>query len=161
MTSTSKADAARQGELFRDAGVMRATLNRREMIDREELRFLDFQAENGEATTGDTVDDLADEFGDGGKWRGSIPLRLAREGLIVEAGWKRSCRPSRHRSKITRWAIADREAVDRRRFALRTMLAALDAARNGTGPTSGIVEPVETAITHPPTSGDSTNGKAV
>ena len=161
MTSTSKADAARLGELLRDAGVMRATLNRREMIDREELRFLDCQAENGEATTDDTVDDLADEFGDGGKWRGSIPLRLAREGLIVEAGWKRSCRPSRHRSKITRWAIANREAVDRRRFALRTMLAALDAARNGTGPTSGIVEPVETAITHPPTSGDSTNGKAV
>ncbi len=161
MTASTRTAATRQGELLRDAGLMRATLNRREMIDREELRFLDCLAANGEATTDDTVDDLADEYGDGGKWRGSIPLRLAREGLIVEAGWKRSCRPSRHRSKITRWAIANREAVDRLRFALRTMLDALDAARNGTGPTSGIVEPVETAITHPPTSGEANDGKAV
>jgi hypothetical protein len=161
MTETSKANASRLGELLREAGVMRATLNCRELIDREELRFLDCVAANGEVTSDDTVNDLADEYGDGGKWRGAIPLRLAREGLIVAAGWKRSCRPSRHGSKITRWAIADREAVDRRRFTLRTKLAALDAAQNGTGPTSGIVEPVETAITHPPTSGDSTNGKAV
>jgi len=82
MIATAKAAAARQGELFRDAGVMLATLNRRELIDRDELRFLDALAANGEGTTDDAVDDLLGKFGDGGKWRGSIPLRLSREGLI-------------------------------------------------------------------------------
>ena len=150
MIATAKTTAVRHGELFRDEGVMRATLNRRELIDRDELRFLDALAANGEGTTDDAVDDLSAKFGDGGKWRGAIPLRLAREGLIVRTGVVKSARTHRHRGWLAVWSVRDRQAVDARRFALRTMLAALDAARNGTGPTSGIVGPVESAITHQP-----------
>ena len=160
MIATAKANAARQGKLFRDEGVALATLNRRELIERYELRFLDYLAAHGEGTTDDAVDDLLAKFDDGGKWLGSIPLRLAREGLIVEAGWTRSCRSSRHRSKITIWSIRNREAVDARRFTLRTTLAALDAARNGTGPAMPVAEPVETANTFT-TNGVNEHGKAV
>ena len=160
MIATARAAAARQGELFRDVGVSLATTNRRELIDADELRFLDALAANGEGTTDDAVDDLSEKFRDGGKWRGSIPLRLAREGLIVRTGIVKSSRIHRHRGWLAVWSIRDPQAVDARRFTLRTMLAALDAARNGTGPTSAIVEPVESAITST-TNGVNEHGKAV
>ena len=160
MIATAKTAAARQGELFRDEGMMLAALNRRELIDRDELRFLDALAVNGEGTTDDAVDDLLGKFGDGWKWRGSIPLRLAREGLIEQTGFTRSARSHRHRGTLFVWSIRNRPAVDARRFTLRTMLAALDAARNGTGPTMPVVEPVETSITHT-TNGVNEHGQAV
>ena len=160
MIATAKTAAARQGSLFRDAGVLLATANRRELIDGDELRFLDVMAANGEATTDDSVDDLSLKFADHGKWRGSIPLRLAREGLIERTGIIKSLRSHRHRGWLAIWSVRDRPAVDARRHMLRTMLAALDAARNGTDPTSVIVEPVESAITHQP-NGGTNDGKAV
>ena len=138
LMATTKGSAARQGELFRDEGVTRATLNRRELIDRDELRFLDYLAANGEATLDDAVYDLSVKFDDGGKWRGSIPLRLAREGLIVRGGVVQSSRPHRHRGWLGVWKVRHRPAVDARRLALRARLDALDAAKNemtGTGTT--------------------------
>lgn len=85
------------------------------------------------------------------EWRGSIPLRLIREGLIVRMDDPRSSRSCRHRGWLAVWLIQNREAVDARRFAPpRTLLAALDAAQSGTGPTMPVVEPVESAITHQP-----------
>ncbi len=159
MIATAAAAAARQGELFRDVGVSLATLNRREVIDADELRFLDALAANGEGTTDDAVDDLTDKYRDGGKWRGSIPLRLAREGLIVRTGIVKSSRTHRHRGWLAVWSIRDRPAVDARRLTLRTMLAALDAARNGTGPTMPVVEPVESSNAHTP-NGEKTDGQA-
>lgn len=159
MIATAKATAARQGELFRDEGIAFATLNRRELIDADELRFLDVLAEHGEGTTDDAVDDLSGKFNDGGKWRGSIPLRLAREGLIVRTGIVKSSRTHRHRGWLAVWSIRNREAVDARRTTLRTMLAALDAAKNGTGPETAISEPVESAITLT-TNGVNEHGKA-
>ncbi|MEK6260098.1 MAG: hypothetical protein AABP62_15875 [Planctomycetota bacterium] len=67
---------------------------------------------------------------------------------------------ARHRGWLPVWSIHDRPAVDARRFALRTMPAALDAARNGTGPTMPLVEPVESAITHQP-NGEQNDGQVV
>ena len=159
MIATAKTAAARQGELFRDEGVMLATLNRRELIDRDELRFLDALTVSGQGTTDDGVDDLFGKFDDGGKWRGSIPLRLAREGLIERTGVTRSARSHRHCGWLAVWSIRNRPAVDARRFVLRTMTAAMDAARNGTGPTMPVVEPVESSITHT-TTGVNEHGQA-
>ena len=105
MIATSKAAAARQGELFRDVGIPLATTNRRELIDADELRFLDSLAANGEGTTDDAVDDLSAKFDNGGKWRGSIPLRLAREGLIVRTGIVKSSRTHRHRGWLAVWSM--------------------------------------------------------
>ncbi len=160
MIATAKTTAARQGELFRDEGAKLAALNRHEAVIADELRFLNALCENDEATTDDAVDDLSAKFADGGKWRGSIPLRLARDGLIERVGAANSLRKHRHRGLLRIWRIRNRVAVDARRFTLRTMLAASDAARNGTGPTMPVVEPVESAITHTP-NGETNDGQVV
>ena len=130
-----RTDGQRLGELLRDRGVLLAATGRRERMARAALRLLDVlvMRPDGAVTSDDIADDLADAWGDGGKWVGSCVLALAREGLIVEVGCVRSARPSRHRGRVTLWGMGDRDAVDRRRGELRAMLTALDAARNDAG----------------------------
>jgi len=76
---------------------------------------------DGTATIDDATDDLAAEYRDGGRWRGSVSRSLATAGITERASVEQSDRPSRHRGYITRWRL-----VDRRRASL--MLAGLVAA---------------------------------
>ena len=148
MIATSKAVAARQGELLRDVGVNRAATNHQQQIERDELRFLDALVLNGEGTLDDAVVDLTKKHADNGKWRGSIPLRLARQRLIVAIGYRRSSRTHRHSGTVCVWAIRDRTAVEARRLALREKFLTLDSKDTKTASTTGIVETVK--ITHSP-----------
>ena len=143
-------DGKRLGELLRDRGVMIAATGKRERMDRAAMRLLDVlvMRPDGAVTSDDIADDLADAWGDGGKWVGSCVLALARQGLIVEIGTARSARPSRHRGRVTLWGIGDRDAVDRRRRELRAMLAALDDLNKNTGEAAATASP---AIEIPPT----------
>lgn len=157
----SKHEGAERGEQLRDKGIERAVTGRELQVMTDELAFLDALAKSpdGTATSDDAVADLSKKFRDGGKWRGSTPLRLARKGLIRDAGYVRSCRPSRHRTKITVWAIADRDRLLLRRDELRQKLTEIEAASKTTGPETAISEPVESQNTST-TDGVNEHGKA-
>ena len=134
------------GEIRRDAGLLRAVTGRRFRLMRDELAFIDALLRHPDgASTDDSVADLAKPFGDGGRWRGSVPLGLARDGLIHRVGWVASCRPSRHRGPVSLWAVRNRDALERRAMALQTMLAAfyalLTAPENKTGDTADTASP--------------------
>lgn len=119
-----------------------------QLLCRGERYAVPGEIRDGAVTSDDIADDLADAWGDGGKWVGSCVLALARDGLIVEIGTARSARPSRHRGRVTLWGIGDRDAVDRRRRELRAMLAALDDLNKNTGEAAATASP---AIEIPPT----------
>ena len=142
-----RTEGARLGEIGRDAGLLRAVTGRSFRLMRDELAFIEALFRNPEGTsTDDSVTDLAIAFGDGGRWRGSVPLGLAREGLIHRVGWVASCRPSRHRGPVSVWAVADRDALELRARALRTMLEMVDRAlgwtpENKTGEAAGTATP--------------------
>ena len=156
-----RTDGARLGAQLRDAGVYRATTGRRHLLLRDELAFVEALLRNpAGASTDDAVTDLAQTFDDGGRWRGSIPLGLAREKIIHRVGWVQSCRPSRHRGTVSLWAATDISKVERRRLELRAMLTALDNLKKETGEAAGTASPaIETES--PPTAtpkGNQSNG---
>ncbi len=64
---------------------------------------------DGTATIDDATVDLAAEFRDGGKWRGTVCRSLALAGLIAPVGAVKSDRPTRHRGYVTRWRLVDRQ----------------------------------------------------
>jgi len=76
---------------------------------------------DGTATIDDATGDLAEEFRDGGKWRGNVCRSLAMARITESVEAVKSDRPSRHRGYVTRWRL-----VDRRKASL--MLAGLVAA---------------------------------
>lgn len=121
----SPTDVRHQGEISRNAGMDLAASRKVWLIRRDTLRFLDAMMGRADrtATTDDAADDLAATFTDGGKWRGSIPGALAREGLVVRVGMVRSGRPSRHRGYVTLWKAADLSGIEFRRGELRQWLA--------------------------------------
>ncbi len=140
---TDRIEGARLGTLRRDAGVYRATTGRRHLLLLDELAFVEALLRNPTgASTDDAVTDLAQTFDDGGRWRGSIPLGLAREKIIHRVGWVQSCRPSRHRGTVSLWAASDISKVERRCLELRAMLTALDNIQKETGEAAGTASPV-------------------
>lgn len=122
----SRLTASTEGEVLRDAGIARASYAKQDRIIRLELRFLDALTKAGTGTLDLAEDDLQQTCHDGGKWRGSIPMRLARDGLIVATGYKKSTRRARHAGLLTIWAILDAAAVNARRQVLRMLLATKD-----------------------------------
>ena len=156
-----QSEAVERGGLLRDAGILRASekkTNREPAaLLRAEWRFLDALLLNGSASSDDAADDLDAKHDDGGHWLGGIFLRLSRGGLIVEVGSVRSCRPIRHRGKLTLWGIGQREAVERRQRDVRWMLDALTT--NGAGSTDTTAEPALNSTTQP-TNGVNDHGKA-
>ena len=157
-----QSEAVERGGLLRDAGILRASekkTNREPAgLLRAESRFLDVLLLNGSASSDDAADDLDAKHDDGGHWLGGIFLRLSRGGLIVEVGSVRSCRPIRHRGKLTLWGIANREAIERRRRDVRLMLDALTTNKTGE---SAVTDSPANSITNPPTNGVNEHGKAV
>ena len=156
-----QSEAIERGGLLRDAGSLRATEKKehREPAEllRAESRFLDVLLSNETATSDDTTDDLDKPHDDGGHWLGGIFLRLSRSGLIEEVGSVRSCRPVRHRGRLTLWGIANREAIERRRRDVRLMLDALTTNKTGE---SAVTDSPANSITNPPTNGVNDHGKA-
>ncbi|MFM9961848.1 MAG: hypothetical protein ACKV2Q_11555 [Planctomycetaceae bacterium] len=157
-----QAEAVEHGGLLRDAGILRASEKKANRdtagLLRAEWRFLDALLLNGSASSDDAADDLTAKHDDGGHWLGGIFLRLSRSGLIVDIGSVRSCRPIRHRGKLTLWSIGQREAVERRRRDVLVMLNALTT--KGTGSTGVTAEPDLNSTTQP-TNGVNEHGQAV
>ena len=122
----SRLTASTEGEALRDAGIARASFAKQDRISRLELRFLDALAEAGTGTLDLAEDDLQQTCHDGGKWRGSIPMRLARDGLIIAIGAQKSKRRARHAGLLTTWTIRDAAAVNARRQVLRILLIRKD-----------------------------------
>ena len=153
-------EGARRGELARARGVSLAAIGRRTRMDRAALRLLDVLVMRPDAavTSDDIADDLADAWGDGGKWVGSCVLALARDGLIIDIGSARSARPSRHRGRVTLWGIGDRDAVDRRRRELRAILTALDDLKKETGEAAGTATPANQIPSTATPKGNESNG---
>jgi len=165
MTATiERAEAVERGAMMRDAGILRASEKKHNRdtagLLRAERRFLDALLMNGTASSDDAADDLDGKHDDGGHWLGGIFLRLSRAGLIVEVGSVRSCRPIRHRGKLTLWGIGQREAVERRRRDVAAMLDALETSRNDAGESAATDSPANSNLTQP-TNGDIEHGQAV
>ena len=163
MTATlSPHEAIERGGLLRDAGVLRAVEKKEHRepagLLLAESQFLDALVSNETATSDGATDDLNAKHDDGGHWLGGIFLRLSRQRLIVEVGSVRSCRPIRHRGKLTLWGIGQREAVERRQRDVRLMLDALTT--KGTGSTGTTAEPALNSTTQP-TNGVNEHGQAV
>lgn len=78
---------------------------------------------DGIATIDDATSDLAAEFADGGKWRGTVCRSLATAGIIERVGVVQSDRPSRHRGYVTRWRLRDRHKAA---LLLTRLVAAMD-----------------------------------
>ncbi len=79
---------------------------------------------DGTATIDDATADLAAEFTDGGKWRGTVCRSLAVAGIIDRVAVVKSDRPSRHRGYVTRWRICDRRKAA---LLLSRLVAAMDS----------------------------------
>jgi hypothetical protein len=100
-----------QGETLKSEGMALAANARPIDVVRGQIALLEalLRSPTGECTLDDATADLAVSFPCGGKWRGQVPLRLAKLGIIEPAGYARSVRPSRHRGFLTRWRLVDRE----------------------------------------------------
>lgn len=119
-------DAQRgEGERRRDVGMDRAAHRKKRLIWRGQLRLLRAILSNPArtATTDDACRDRGAEFDDGGKWRGSVPLALARRGLIQRVGFTTSSRPSRHAGYVAIWRADDDDAVRRHIIWLKQCLS--------------------------------------
>lgn len=113
---TNQPDLIAEGEHRRDAGMALAASppHRLTRIMRAELAILDAILERGQATADDAAADPGLPYADGGRWLGSIFLRLCRDRLIHEVGVVRSNRPSRHRGKTGLYRPLDLDGCQRR-----------------------------------------------
>ena len=121
----SPAQVRRLAESARDAGIELAARRKDWYVRRDTLRFLDAMMASPirTASMDDAVGGLATTFADGGKWRGSIPKALDREGLIESAGVRRSDRLARHRGYVGEWRAVDLGGINCKRDELRRWLA--------------------------------------
>lgn len=121
-------DLIQEGELRRDVGMARAIKRRPLHVLKGELAMLDrLLAEPGSPITTDVIpEDARLPYGGGGKWVGSVALRLILAGIIIEVGVARSIRPSRHRGRTGLYALADATKAHQRRESLRRMIASLE-----------------------------------
>lgn len=114
------------GEALRDRGMERAARHRQWRIAAGQLALLRAIRRNPErtATTDDATSDVSMQYADGGRWRGSVPQRLALDGLIERVGTVKSTRPSRHCGYVAVWGGRDDGAIDCRIVELERWQAA-------------------------------------
>ena len=100
-----------QGDAQKEAGMALSAESRAELVAEGQIALLEalLRSAEGTATVDDATSDLSTKFDRGGKWRGSIPSRLARNRIIERIGDCKSDRPSRHRSYVSVWRLVDRE----------------------------------------------------
>lgn len=111
-----------------------------------------------------TIDDATEpslingSFGDGGKWRGTVPRSLARDGYIEKVDAIESRRTSRHCGYVTRWRLVDPNAA---KSYVEWLLAALNVSptQEKTGSMAPTTEPAIVSFTTP--SGATENGQTV
>lgn len=122
-------DLIQDAEARRDAGMAKAAERRPLHVLRGELVMLDaLLAEPGAKVTTDVIaEDPRTAYADGGRWVGSVAMRLSRAGIIVEVGCVRSTRPPRHRGRTGQYALADAGKAQVRRESLRRLIAAIEA----------------------------------
>lgn len=138
----SKAEAAKQ------RGMMLSAERRAELVAAGQVAFLRAlsESQNGTATLDDATDDLSTKFDGGGKWRGSIPSRLARRRIIERVGDCKSVRPSRHRGYVSVWRLVDAE---RARMEIKRLSAWLDAGKQNPQAADTECGQIESTITTP------------
>jgi len=117
------------GEQRRDVGMALAAARRPDNVSLGRLALVRalLQSPDGMATIDDATgpDELANGFGDGGRWRGTVTRSLVADGLAEIVGTTRSKRPSRHCGYISKLRLLDRgKAIDY----LRRMTAAINGA---------------------------------
>lgn len=107
-----RAALQQQGERQRDAGMGAAAEAKARRIRAGKIAMLDalLRSPDGTATIDDATppDDLREAFADGGCWRGSVTLSLAKDGLIEKVAAGPSVRPSRHAGLRHVWRLTDR-----------------------------------------------------
>ena len=97
------------GDARKQRGMTLSADRRAELVAAGQVALLRALLVSADATA--TVDnataDLSEKFANGGKWRGSIPSRLARQRIIERVGDMKSDRPSRHRGYVSLWRLRD------------------------------------------------------
>ena len=116
-----------EGERRRDAGMALAAERRQQLIWKSQLALLDAirSREDRTSTTDFATDSLEHQYSDGGRWRGAVPARLVKLGLIRKVGVVSSARPSRHAGYLSVWQGIDDAAIDSYRAQLRACLASM------------------------------------
>lgn len=99
------------GEARKQRGMTISAEYRAELVASGQVAFLRalLASSDGTATVDHATADLSAKFANGGKWRGSIPSRLARQRIIERVGDTKSDRPSRHRGYVSLWRLLDRD----------------------------------------------------
>lgn len=97
-------------------------------IAKEQVVFLSYllASKSGVASLDDITSDLGLPFDGGGKWRGSVTLRLSLDGIIEHAGVIRSARQSRNAGLIHRWRLADPRRAKIRVETLRNWIGSIE-----------------------------------
>ena len=117
----------KQAEAAKQLGMMLSAERRAELVAAAQVAFLTalIESASGLATVDDATYDLSTTFERGGKWRGSVPSRLARQRIIERVGDRKSDRPSRHRGYVSVWRLNDAE---RARLEIKRLSAWLTVA---------------------------------
>jgi hypothetical protein len=138
-TEQQAAELIADGESRRNVGMALAAARRPDNVSLGRLAMVRALLRSPDETA--TIDDatgpeeLAAEFVDGGRWRGTVTRSLVTDGLAEIIGTTRSRRPSRHRGYVARLRLTDRTKAE---LYLRRMSAAMalydatpNAATNG------------------------------
>lgn len=106
-TGTPQAEAER----LRDVGMNQAAAAKPDRVTLGRVAFLValLRLPGHIGTIDDATDPnlIASAFKDGGKWRGTVPRSLARDGFIEKVDAIESRRTSRHCGYVTRWRLVD------------------------------------------------------
>ena len=119
-----------QGETAKQIGMSLAADAKFDKVQNGKIAFLRaiLQSPDGCGTIDDATADLATEFDDGGKWRGTVVRSLAYSGIIERDGIAISDRPSRHRGYIGRWRLKNRADAKRMLSRLVSVMTATSSA---------------------------------
>lgn len=103
-----------KGEAKKETGMTLSAESRAELVAEGQIALLEalLRSADGTATVDDATSDLSEKFDRGGKWRGSIPSRLARQRIIERVGDCKSDRPSRHRGYVSVWRVINRDSAE-------------------------------------------------
>ena len=123
-TMTSAELTKLAGEVLRDKGMALGARKNEHAIKAAQLALLKAIRRTPErtATIDATIDDPAAKYRDRAPWRGSVPRKLALDGLIVRDGMAKSKRVHRHAGYNALWRGVDDTAIDCRIAELRHWL---------------------------------------
>lgn len=128
----SDKNSIESGERLRDEGMGLAADRQPDRITAGRAAMLRALLDSADGTA--AIDDatppseIATGYADGGCWRGTVTRSLAGDGYTELTGeYRRSGRPTRHRSPVAVWRLTDRAAASRHLAYLTAALAAQEA----------------------------------